>query len=930
MTFYEIFGTFLRDIIFGTLGNDQIFGLDGNDDLFGDAGDDLLFGGDGDDSLDGGSGLDTLYGENHQDTLNGGDNNDLLDGGKGQDELFGGDGDDTLYGYNGKDLLYGDLGNDSLEGGNGADTLYGGSENDSLHGNDGADLLYGEAGNDFVAGGNGLDFISGGAGNDYLLGDSWADTVEGGSGSDSIFGGNGHDSLLGDEGEDSLEGNNGNDYLAGGDGNDNLNGNDGDDTIDGGKGNDFLYGSTGKDFLDGEEGNDTIIGADGDDVIVGGAGDDGWLAGELGNDAIDGGAGSDVIDGGAGNDTLDGNEGNDYWINGNEGDDLVNGGAGNDVIDGGVDNDIVSGDAGDDVVIGNFGDDTLSGGMGNDLLYGDAGNDLFLGMTTIGLDAIDLFDGGAGSDTYVLGEVSGVYYDDGDSITEGLNNYAVMADFDRLEDTIQLYGSPDSYSVNPSPFDADRAAIYFDSNNDGTSDELIAVVENLAENEFFLNSSYVNYTNGTNSGTVHPSDRSDWELVFSDEFDGTSLDLGNWNTQYYYGSRTNTFNDEEQYYLDDAFTFNDGVMSIVGQKLETPLEAFETVDRDLLTSQGKDLLFDYSSGMISSDNHHAFTYGYMEIRARVPLGQSLWPAFWMLPSSGEWPPEIDIMEILNEIDPNTNQLETNLYTTLHTPDSSLPGGNFYQQSGYSGIDFSADFHTYAAEWDTDSITWFVDGVELFTVDSGITQEPMYLLANLAIGGDWPGATTEDTPEYSTFDLDYIRVYQNSDATLHGGTGDDDLSRQNGNLAGETGNDNLIVAGDGFLDGGSGNDTLNGGTGDNNLNGGDGDDVLQDGSGIDTFTGGAGSDRFVLGTDNNVNYNLADSDDYALITDFNLVEDIIQLTLNTSEYLLDNINGNSEVYLDSNGDNFLSNDDELIAVIQNTNGLDLAQGYFNFV
>ncbi|MEO1005422.1 MAG: family 16 glycosylhydrolase, partial [Cyanobacteria bacterium J06638_38] len=901
MNFNEIFGTILRDILFGTLGNDKIFGLDDNDWLFGDAGDDLLFGGDGDDSLDGGSGLDTLYGENHQDTLNGGDNNDLLDGGSGRDQLFGGDGDDTLYGFNGKDLLYGDLGNDSLEGGNGADTLYGGSEDDTLHGNDGADSLYGESGNDFITGGNGLDFISGGAGNDFLLGDARKDTIEGGSGNDSIFGGNGHDSLFGDEGDDSLSGNNGKDYLSGGDGNDNLNGDDGDDTIAGGMGNDFLYGSTGNDFLSGEDDSDTIIGADGDDVIDGGAGDDGWLAGEAGNDSISGGAGSDVIDGGIGNDTLDGNDGNDYWLNGNEGDDLVNGGSGNDVIDGGAGNDSVSGDAGDDVVIGNLGDDTLSGGTGNDLLYGDTGNDLFIGTVTNGSDAIARFTGGLGSDTYILGEISGVFYDDGDSTTEGLNDYAVIADFDRLEDRIQLYGSLDFYTVDSSPFDASQAAIYFDSDFDGSSDELIAVVENLRPNEFLIDGAYVDYTNGTNSGTVHPSDRSDWELVFSDEFNGTSLDLSNWNTQYYYGSRTNTFNNEEQYYLDDAFSFNNGVMSIVGQKLETPIEAWETVDRDLLTSQGKDLLFDYSSGMISGDNHHAFTYGYMEIRAQVPLGQSLWPAFWMLPSSGGWPPELDIMETLSEIDPNTNQLESNLYTTLHTPDSSLPGGNFYQQSGYWGIDFSRDFHTYAAEWNADSITWFVDGVELFTVDTGITQEPMYLLANLAIGGDWPGAINENTPDYSTFDIDYIRVYQDSAATLHGGAEDDNLSRKNGNLAGEAGNDRLIVAINGFLDGGDGHDILTGGSGNNTLNGGAGDDILQDGSGIDTFIGGSGSDRFILGTNSNLNYNVEGSNDYALITDFNLAEDVIQLTVNPSEYLLGIVDGNSELYLDSNSD-----------------------------
>ncbi len=931
MTDYnEIFGTLLQDILFGTLENDKIFGLDGNDSLYGYAGDDLVFGGDGDDYLDGGDGLDTLFGENHLDTLVGGNDDDYLDGGNGKDVLYGGLGNDYLNGYNGKDLLYGDAGLDFIQAGNGDDSLYGGEDNDSLYGEDGDDLLLGGIGDDLIIGGEGNDSAEGEEGNDVIIGEAGNDTLIGNLGNDTIYGNEGNDSLLGGDGDDSLSGNEEDDYLEGEGGTDNLNGGSGNDTVKGGDANDVLYGDLGDDLLYGDAGNDTIIGADGNDVLYGGAGDDGWLAGEAGNDSIDGGTGNDVIDGGTGDDTLDGNDGNDYWINGNEGNDIVNGGAGNDVIDGGSGNDVVSGDNGADTIIGNTGNDTLSGGIGNDFLYGDAGNDVFLGTVTNGLDSIDLFGGGEGTDTFILGDVDAVYYDDEDNSTAGINNYAVLADFDRLQDTIQLHGSADLYSVSESPFNADSAAIYFDSNSDGTYDELIAVVDNLSDKEFFLNAEYVNYTDGSSSSLVHPSARSDWELVFSDEFDGTTLNLDNWDTKYYYGSRTNTFNNEEQYYLDDAFEFNNGVMSIVGEKLDTPIEAFEIVDQNLLTSQGKDLDFDYTSGMISGYDHNAFTYGYMEISAKVPLGQSLWPAFWMLPSSGEWPPEIDIMEILNETDPDTNQLETNLYTTLHTPDSSIPGGDFYQQSGYSGIDFSTDFHTYGAEWDADSITWFVDGVELFTVDSGITQEPMYLLANLAIGGDWPGATNEDTPDYSTFDIDYIRVYQDSAATLHGGSADDDLSRQHGNLAGEAGNDNLVLAADGFLDGGSGNDTLNGGTGDNNLDGNDGDDILQDGSGIDTFTGGAGSDRFILGASGDTGYDSAASNDFVVIADFNTTEDVIQLTGISNNYLLGVNQGDNEIYLDSNNNTLLDNTDELIAVVNNIVGLNLNQNYFDFV
>ena len=573
-----------------------------------------------------------------------------------------------------------------------------------------------------------------------------------------------------------------------------------------------------------------------------------------------------------------------------------------------------------------MGDDTLTGGIGNDLIYGDAGNDVFWGTVTNGVASIDLFSGGKGADTFILGNDNSAFYNDGNSSTEGLQDYAVLADFDRLEDAIQLYGTADLYTVASSPFNLDSAAIYFDSDSNGSHDELVAVFEHLSQQEVFLDSSYVSYSNSVPSNSFHPSNNSEWELVFSDEFDGTSLDLSKWDTKYYYGSRTNSFNNEEQYYLDDAFEFDNGVMSIVGQKLDTPIEAYEAVDRQLLTEQGKDLLFDYSSGMISGFERNAFTYGYLEISAKVDMGQSLWPAFWMLPTSGEWPPEIDIMEILNEIDPYTNELETNLYTTLHTADDSVPGGHYSQQSGYSGIDFSQDFHTFAAEWNADSITWYVDGTELFTVDSGITQEPMYLLANLAIGGDWPGATNENTPENSTFDIDYIRVYQNSQGTLHGGVNDDSLTRNNGHIAGETGNDNLVINHTGSLDGGDGNDTLTGGSGDNFLDGGDGNDVLTDSSGRDTFTGGSGKDRFILDVANS--YRL--TADYATIRDFNINDDVIQLSGTASNYVIGVSNGNSEIYWDSNDDAVVNSSDALVVVAKNAGNLDLSQDYFDFV
>ncbi len=367
----------------------------------------------------------------------------------------------------------------------------------------------------------------------------------------------------------------------------------------------------------------------------------------------------------------------------------------------------------------------------------------------------------------------------------------------------------------------------YKSNNGNGNDNSFG---NWGKNKFYLERT----ERTPRKDLVEPKDDPNWELVFSDEFDGTSLDHSKWNTTYYYGARTNSFNNEAQYYVDDAFEFNDGILRIVGEKQDTPVEAFEPIDAYLLTEQGKDLSFDYTSGLLSGHDKFAFTNGYMEIRAKVPSGQGLWPAFWMLPNSGEWPPEIDMMEILGD------QTDT-AYQTLHYQDPSQENGRNMQGGYYSGIDFSEDFHTFAAEWNSDSITWHIDDVEVFTVENNIPNQPMYLLANLAIGGDWPGMPDETTPGLSTFDIDYIRVYQNQEGTLHGGLADDTLSRNNGNISGEDGNDTLTLSGVGSLYGGNGNDTLIGGNGDNTLRGGRGNDTLNGRRGNDTLRGGRGDD-----------------------------------------------------------------------------------------
>src|SRR5262249_52751508 len=142
-------------------------------------------------------------------------------------------------------------------------------------------------------------------------------------------------------------------------------------------------------------------------------------------------------------------------------------------------------------------------------------------------------------------------------------------------------------------------------------------------------------------------------------------------------------------------------------------------------------------------------YGRFEIRCRVPKGKGMWPAFWLLPEPLGWPPEIDVLETLGH-------QPSKIYMTHHFLDEQKK----HKSDGGSwvGPDFSAGFHEFAVEWSPEAIGWFVDGVERFRSEKFIPKTKMYLLVNLAVGGEWPGAPDGKTEFPAAFELDYVRVY----------------------------------------------------------------------------------------------------------------------------------------------------------------------------
>ena len=148
--------------------------------------------------------------------------------------------------------------------------------------------------------------------------------------------------------------------------------------------------------------------------------------------------------------------------------------------------------------------------------------------------------------------------------------------------------------------------------------------------------------------------------------------------------------------------------------------------------------------------------GYAEMRAKIPLGRGLWPAFWLL--NGYYvgqQPEIDILEVLG-------QSPHQAFHTFHRL-----GENGLQESdqgvtdnGNPSIGYADGFHTYGVRWRRGKIDWYIDGEGVHTYEgTDVPYQLMYVIANLAVGGDWPGSPDSATVFPASLDIDYIRVYQ---------------------------------------------------------------------------------------------------------------------------------------------------------------------------
>ncbi len=239
-----------------------------------------------------------------------------------------------------------------------------------------------------------------------------------------------------------------------------------------------------------------------------------------------------------------------------------------------------------------------------------------------------------------------------------------------------------------------------------------------------------------------PAQPPGWVLDWHDEFDGPQLDRTKWVAEtggHGWGNR------ERQYYTDRPDNLRvDGGMLVI----EARREAYGGSA--------------YTSARIKTAGLVERTYGRYEARIRIPRGQGIWPAFWMLgtdPGKAGWPRlgEIDIMENIGK-EPDT------VHGTVHGPGYSGDKAFGRPQQLEAGA-YADDFHVYAVEWEPGEIRWYRDGIPYHTArpdtvpGDWVFEHPFYVLLNLAVGGYWPGDQDETTVLPQRMLVDYVRVYK---------------------------------------------------------------------------------------------------------------------------------------------------------------------------
>jgi beta-glucanase (GH16 family) len=257
----------------------------------------------------------------------------------------------------------------------------------------------------------------------------------------------------------------------------------------------------------------------------------------------------------------------------------------------------------------------------------------------------------------------------------------------------------------------------------------------------------LNNTDFSNSQPITITDDDpnyDPNLIWAEEFDYTGIpDPAKWNRETGGGGWGNN---ELQYYTDsetNAYVEN-GVLTITAREEQVG---------------GRD----YTSARITTQNKFDFKYGRIEARIKLPYGQGMWPAFWMLGANFNqvgWPAcgEIDIMEMVGGVNKDNT-----CHSTIHWDNDGQHAEYGQSYTLPSGI-FADNFHVFSVRWNSQSIRGYVDDIEYFVVDvtpAALSefQNNFFLILNVAVGGNWPGPPDNTTEFPQTMEVDWIRVYQ---------------------------------------------------------------------------------------------------------------------------------------------------------------------------
>lgn len=256
---------------------------------------------------------------------------------------------------------------------------------------------------------------------------------------------------------------------------------------------------------------------------------------------------------------------------------------------------------------------------------------------------------------------------------------------------------------------------------------------------------------GLLTAAARAGDPAGWQLVWQDEFEGHALNAAKWEFEV---NAQGGGNNELQYYLTNNARVDGGVLTIEAR-------------RERYT--GPEGSRSYTSSRLRTRGQGDWKFGRFEVRARLPSGQGLWPAIWMMPTDevyGGWPNsgEIDIMELLGH---KPHQV----HGTLHYGD--LLQGRHQEGAAYAlptGA-FSDNFHVFRFDWEPAVMRWYVDDHLYQTQTRWHTRthpfpapfdQRFHLLLNVAVGGNWPGPPNDKTLFPQTLIVDYVRVYRKSD------------------------------------------------------------------------------------------------------------------------------------------------------------------------